>query len=37
MKYALSVSKEEENSIIPMDEVEVIILFKLTFYLIGRE
>jgi hypothetical protein len=37
MKYALSVSKEEENNIIPMDEVEVIILFKLTFYLIGRE
>jgi hypothetical protein len=37
MKYALSVSKEEENNVIPMDEVEVIILFKLTFYLIGRE
>jgi hypothetical protein len=37
MKYALSVSKEEENNIIPMDEVEVIILFKLTFYLIGGE
>ena len=33
MEYALSVSKEEENNIIPMDEIEVIILFNL--YLIG--
>jgi hypothetical protein len=33
MEYALYVSKEEENNIIPMDEIEVIILSNL--YLIG--
>ena len=33
MEYALSVSKAEENNIIPMDEIEVIILSNL--YLIG--